>query len=208
MLAKLNELQVVYSHPTVPIAVNNLGTVLRDLGRNREAIPLMEQALEKFRINYGNEHQNVARVLNNLAATYNDLNQWNLAAPKAEEAISIYEKLFPEGHPHYAYALNTQASLLRDQGQPEAARSLYERALAMLDQHPEDATRAAVHENFGRYYYDQQLFDEAESQWLAAHQLLSELHANDNPALTRVRNYLEQLYTDWGRPDKAATFAP
>ena len=187
-------------HPNVAVAINNLATVLQDVGQPVEALSLMLEARARFRTIFGEAHPTLARILTNLAALYNDLGHSADAEQQAREAIDMYETLYPDGHPHRAQALHVLGTVLRDADEEEASLPLFEQALTMLQDNPEEAVQIRTLTEYGLALFNLRRYAEAEVQWLHADSLLA---ANSSPnirGVTQVQQHLATLYEVWNRP--------
>jgi tetratricopeptide (TPR) repeat protein len=118
-------------HPDVARDLNNLASILRDLGRPEEARPLQERALAIDEAVYGPDHPDVATDLNNLATILRDLGRSEEARPLHKRALAITEAAYSPDHLAVGRNLTNLASNLWELGQPEEARPLQERALAI-----------------------------------------------------------------------------
>ena len=118
-------------HPAVAFGLNNLATILQDLGQPEQARPLQERALAIAEAAYGPDHPDVAIRLSNLAAILGSLGDLEGARPLHERALAIAEAAYGPDHPDVATHLTNLATILQDLGQPEQARPLHERALAI-----------------------------------------------------------------------------
>jgi tetratricopeptide (TPR) repeat protein len=78
-------------HPGVARDLNNLATILRDLGDPAGARPLQERALAITEAAYGPDHPDVGTRLNNLATILQDLGDLAGARPLQERALAITE---------------------------------------------------------------------------------------------------------------------
>ncbi|HEY4852814.1 MAG TPA: tetratricopeptide repeat protein, partial [Streptosporangiaceae bacterium] len=78
-------------HPEVAAALNNLATILRDLGEAGAARSLQERALAIDEAVYGAGHPKVALRLNNLATILRDPGQLAAAQLLQERAEAITE---------------------------------------------------------------------------------------------------------------------
>jgi tetratricopeptide (TPR) repeat protein len=117
------------NHPEVANHLNNLATVLKDLGQPEAALPLMKRALSIDQRWYGPGHPNLRIGLNNLAAVLRDLNQPEAALSMIEQAIRIDEKYYGLDHPNLATPLRNLAMILHDLGKLESAQRIQQRAL-------------------------------------------------------------------------------
>jgi tetratricopeptide (TPR) repeat protein len=85
-------------HPDVARDVNNLGSVLRDLGDLARAS--FERALAIEEAVYGPDHLEVATGVNNLGLVLRDLGDLAGARESYERALRILEEFLPPDHPH------------------------------------------------------------------------------------------------------------
>ncbi|MCH9646848.1 MAG: tetratricopeptide repeat protein [Deltaproteobacteria bacterium] len=79
-------------------SANNLGVLLNFMGRNSEARPFMNQAVEAFRQELGPLHPRFAGALNNLGLIDRGLATWANAEPLFREAVSIWEATYGPHH--------------------------------------------------------------------------------------------------------------
>ncbi|MEM8930904.1 MAG: tetratricopeptide repeat protein, partial [Acidobacteriota bacterium] len=89
---------------------NNLAVLLQSRQRDREALPLLEQALALFEQALGPEHPRVASVLSNLAGTHERLDTWSQAEPLLRRAIALAEASFGR---HHFQPLNPRTNLIQ-----------------------------------------------------------------------------------------------
>ena len=87
-------------HPDVARDVNNLGSVLCDLGELAGARAAFERALAIDEAVYGPDHPDVARDVNNLGNVLCDLGDLAGARAAFERALRIFEKPLPPDHPN------------------------------------------------------------------------------------------------------------
>ena len=80
--------------------VNNLGSVLKDLGDLAGARAAYERALKIDEAAFGPDHPNVASDVNNLGSVLKDLGDLAGARAAFERALSIFEKFLPADHPN------------------------------------------------------------------------------------------------------------
>jgi CHAT domain-containing protein/Tfp pilus assembly protein PilF len=78
-------------HPALAVTLNNLASVLEDLKRPREAMPLHQRALAIRERAFGPRHPSVALSLNNLAALHDTLGQPARALPLYRRALAIVQ---------------------------------------------------------------------------------------------------------------------
>ena len=88
--------RVTRSGPTAAMSVywNNLGKVLGERGRWREALAYHELALQNNRRIHGPNHADVASSLYLSAAAHEALHQWPEARTHYQEALTLYRQLY------------------------------------------------------------------------------------------------------------------
>jgi predicted O-linked N-acetylglucosamine transferase (SPINDLY family) len=104
-----------------PIAYNNRGNVLKELGRHTEALSSYEKALA-LAPNYEEAYSNKGNVLQ-------DLKRYQDAVMSYDAAISLA--------PNYAEAYNNKGNALQKLGQIEASLACYEQALSIKPEYAE-----------------------------------------------------------------------
>jgi tetratricopeptide (TPR) repeat protein len=71
----INEKILGPEHPSVAMAINNLGSLYFSQAKYEKAEPLVKRALAIYEKALGPEHPNTVMCLNNLASLYNELVQ-------------------------------------------------------------------------------------------------------------------------------------
>jgi tetratricopeptide (TPR) repeat protein len=117
--------------PNVAGVVNNLASVLHELGELRDAHAAYEQALEMREAAYGPNHPLVAVSLSNLGLLLRDLNELPKARAVLERALAIDEATYGPEHPNVAVTVNNLGLVLQDLNELTEARAAFERALAI-----------------------------------------------------------------------------
>mmetsp|Transcript_8903 Transcript_8903/g.12083 ORF Transcript_8903/g.12083 Transcript_8903/m.12083 type:complete len:372 (-) Transcript_8903:117-1232(-) len=116
-------------------ALNNLASMLSDIGKYGEALPLYEQSLAISEEIYGSNHPSVATSLNNLAVLLKHQGLYKRAEPLLERALSLYTAA-PPGSNHdsqLASALNNLALLYKETGRLQEAFEMQERCVRLLE---------------------------------------------------------------------------
>ena len=188
-------------HPIIACSLNNLASLLENIGQYEEAEYFYEQALQIRQELLGEEHSDVAESLINLGGLYYNLGQYKEAEPLFEQGLQITRKLFGEEHAEVALALNNLASLYADQGRYLEAEPLYEQALQIRQkllggEHPYVAASLC---NLALLYVDQGRYLEAEPLYEQALQMRQKLLGGEHPEVAHSLNNLAKLYVDQGR---------
>lgn len=121
--------------------LDNLGTVVRVLGRFEEAVALHEEGLALREASLGPEHPLLARSLTNTAAAYVELAKFDEADARYARALKIRERVLGPDHLDVATTLmNTGVSYYRrgklEEALPYFERSLKIRQAALPEDHP------------------------------------------------------------------------
>jgi tetratricopeptide (TPR) repeat protein len=93
--------------------VNNLGSVLKDLGDLGGAKAAYERALRIDEKTFGPEHPSVATDVNNLGSVLQDLGDLGGAKAAYERALAIFRKFLGEDHPNTKTVRQSLELLLR-----------------------------------------------------------------------------------------------
>ncbi len=130
--------------PLPALPLDNLGQVLRTMGRAAEALPNHLRAAELVRRSWGEEHPQYGTALNSLGTTLVALDRQDEALARFERAAVVYTAALGPDHPFVAWPLRNQAEALLALGRPGPALPLFERALAIRraaygEAHPETA---------------------------------------------------------------------
>ena len=130
--------------PLAAIPLDNLGQVLRVLGRPAEALPHHQRAKELVDGTWGVEHTQYGNALNSLGTTLVALDRETEALALYERAAAVYASALGAGHPFVAWPLRNHAEALLTLHRPAEALPLFERALAIRraaygEAHPETA---------------------------------------------------------------------
>lgn len=114
------------------IAKGRAGMSLCNIGKYKEAINLLEEALPLLRKNQ--EHpEDAATCYDYLGRSYNYQENYQEAKKLHEKALNIRKFQFGDKHPHVAESLNNLAQVYRAEENYEQAKTLFEQALAILE---------------------------------------------------------------------------
>jgi tetratricopeptide (TPR) repeat protein len=143
---------------------------LRQKGRHREALPLLEQVRAIYRKVLGEEHPDTATCYNNVAFVLNAQGRYQEAEEGFQKALAIQRKVLGEEHPSTATSYDNLARNLNAQGRYQEAEEIYQKALAIRrkvlgEEHPSTASsynNVAHNLNAqGRYKEAQEIYQKA-----------------------------------------------
>jgi serine/threonine-protein kinase len=112
--------------------LQNLATVLGELGRRAEARGLHEQAAEVYRTSIGADSYHFALPKLSLAGLDLAQGRYREAERHAREAVDLLRRVLPAGHVVTAVAECRLARALEGQVRPADARTLFEKSAATL----------------------------------------------------------------------------
>jgi tetratricopeptide (TPR) repeat protein len=130
------------AHAATACALNNVGQVHRQRGGLAEALPLLQDAVEAYRLACGEEHASTAQAQANLGLLHAALAQRGkgverlehveVAQALLERALASKRKALGEGHAQVGVAMYQLASAVRLQRRHAAAEALLLEAVARL----------------------------------------------------------------------------
>ena len=150
------------NHPSIAMALNNLGAAWLALGDGRQAVSYYDRALAIFEQSYQEtpNHPEIASTLNNLGAAWSALGDARQAVSYYDRALAIFEQSYQEtpNHPDIARTLNNLGAAWVDLGDARQAVSYYDRALAIFEQSyqetPNHPDIASTLNNLGNAWVD------------------------------------------------------
>jgi CHAT domain-containing protein/tetratricopeptide (TPR) repeat protein len=183
------------------IELDNKIDALHAAGRYAEAIPLAEQAVQRYEAELGKNHLGTSDALNWLATLYMDQGRYAEAEPLYKRALAIREKALGAGHPGVADSVNNLANLYTHQGRYAEAEPLYKRALAICEKalrpgHPKVA--ANLH-NLANLYEDQGRHADAEPLFKRALEINEKELGAEHPDVAKDLYGLAGLLLNQGR---------
>ncbi len=109
--------------------MNNLATVMEDLGRYDEAVPLYRETLDLYRQVLGPQHPDTLVSIGNLASVLERQSRYGEAEPLYREALDLCRQVLGAKHPTTLTSLNGLAQVLQRQGRYAEAEPLYRETL-------------------------------------------------------------------------------
>jgi serine/threonine protein kinase/Tfp pilus assembly protein PilF len=191
-------------HPDLAISLNNLASLLEAKRELSEAETLYREVLAMRRKLYDNHHPKIAASLSNLAFVLLAEGRPAEAEPFAREALAITS---PD-NPNRAVFLRHIAAALAGQGKGREAEPLAREALASFQSAPRwPRWRAPDAESvLGSCLAAQGRYAEAEPLLLGAYRGLLADRGEGAHYAPAARQRIVNLYTSWGRPDRAAVY--
>jgi len=192
-------------HPDIAQSLNNIGLVLRSLGRDEEARKNYNDAFEMWHRLYKGDHLDIARSLNNLGTAFGNLGRDEEARKNYNDALEMRCRLHKGDHPDIAESLNYLGIAFGNLGRDEEARKNSNDALEMRRRlYKGDHPCIAQSLNYlgvslgvlGRY-------EEARKNYNDALEMRCRLHKGDHPDIAQSLNYLGDALGDLRRYEEA-----
>ncbi|MFX0062161.1 MAG: tetratricopeptide repeat protein, partial [Candidatus Hermodarchaeota archaeon] len=185
--------------------LNNLASLLGDMGRYEEAEPLHRRALAITEQALGKDHPDTGARLNNLAHLLGSMGRYEEAEPLHRRALAIAEQALGKDHSTTRTWLNNLVHLLGSMGRYEEAESYAQRALAITEQtlgkdHPD--TGASLN-NLAFLLGHMRHYEEAEPLYRRALAITEQALGKDHPDTGARLNNLASLLGDMGRYEEA-----
>jgi len=197
-------------HPSVATSLYNLASLLADKGEYARAAEYHRQVLALDRKTLGPEHEYVIGDLVSLGSVLMDADRLENAEAPLREAYDLALKTEGEDHPVTANAAYGLGRLLAVTGRASEAEPLARQALRIREATlpPDHWNTAMARTLLGEALAGLGRFEEAERELLAGYELLREKRAAGDRQRAEARRRLVDLYTSWGKPDRAANVPP
>ena len=176
-------------------ALNNLGQVYADMGRDAEAEPLYKQALAVMEKAVGLESVDIAIELNSLAALYQRQLRYAEAEPLFKRALALSERSLPPNHPDLGRALNNLATNYEKQDRHAESEALTRRALAIYQKIPgAEPAVATLLNNLGQITKAEGRYADAEPPIKQSLAIREKVLGREHVDVARSLNNLGDLY--------------
>ena len=196
-------------HPYTALGMSNLAAVLDRLDRDDEADSLFRASIALQRRIFPPGAPNIAPSLANYADLLQAREDYRQAEPLYREAIELQRAALGEDHPDVAILTGKLAGALCATGRGGEAVPLLERATSVLERAlpPGHARALETKLQLGRCLARQGSHAEAEGILLATLEAVDAGGAATAVLRPAALRALEELYSKWGRPERAAEFA-
>lgn len=143
---------------------------LGDKGKNAEALPLAQRALELRRELLGEEDPDAIMSLKDVGWMLRDLARHDEAEPLLRRTVELRKKVLGEDHPEYGYSLNVLGWLYFYRNDYSESESCFRQALAVYEQAGDEksADHAMTLNNLGEISLARDEFDRATEWYLQA----------------------------------------
>jgi eukaryotic-like serine/threonine-protein kinase len=191
------------------MSMSNLADARYLQGKYAQAEAMFTKALEISRRVLGPEHPFTLGFLADFASMYQREGRYALAEAQAAQVVAGRRHTLGSEHPNTMAAAADLALAYQSQGKFAESRALAREALEFDRQkRPDDWQRFRAESLLGASLAGQKKYAEAEPLLLEGYQgMLTRKERMGVPNwyhLDRAREWIVQLYLDWGKPEKAA----
>jgi non-specific serine/threonine protein kinase/serine/threonine-protein kinase len=196
-------------NPDTLFSMQNLAVLYRDEGKYPQAEMLFVRVLNARRRQLGDEHPTTLGTISSMALLYADQGRFADAEALLSKSVAVERRVLGEKHPATLTDMN-------DLGMDYLKQGKYAEAEALL-RDAEKKYGPTTNNSWTRYYCQsllgaslagQRRYAEAEPLLLSGYQELLSREASipfsvRSRFLNSERHWIVQLYTAWGKPDKA-----
>ena len=195
-------------HPYVLYTKNSLAAALRDMGRLDDALPLAESAAAQARTHFGPNNPAILSFLDNLANLYERRRQPDKAESIWREIAAILKtNADKDPRPYAAVLVKVGLNLLRQQKFTAAEAILRESLAIRQKKQPDHWETFYTQSLLGASLLGQKKYAAAEPLLLQGYQGIEEraqtIPAQDKKCSSEALDHLVQLYSSWGKKEKA-----
>jgi len=193
------------------VTLSNLGGVLIAKGKYAEAEPFVLEGLELRRKVLGNAHTGTAGALYRLSDLRYREGKYDEAEKVAQESIDVFKRALaaPQDSTLYTNPLLEMGLILSKVGRIHEAEAYLRQALDIRTRLlPKGNLGIAKAEGaLGECLTMQKKYAEAEPVLVDSYQTLESTTVSNDGRRTEAMQRLVNLYREWGKPQKAATYA-
>ncbi len=193
-------------------SLRSLGVFYHQRGDFKQAEALMREALASCqRAHPTQENTRYAAILNGIARVLHDQKKPKEALPLYRRALEIRRALLGDSHPHLTSSWIDMAFVYLDLRQREAGRPFLDRSrewLAHQDPQLHGRYRARADGLWGAYLLAEGRYAEAEPHLVGSYHWLATKRPESDLDRQRSRQWLVDLYTAWGKPERLTTMTP
>jgi CHAT domain-containing protein/tetratricopeptide (TPR) repeat protein len=134
-LEQYNKALAIYSkiyplnHPSIGVALNNIGIIERKMGDTETSLSTFEKALNIWNNLYGKNHPNVAFVYANIGESFLQDNNPTKALEFQQKALEIYLSNYKDKHPEVASTYNAIGNIYSSLKKRKLALENYQKAI-------------------------------------------------------------------------------
>jgi len=195
--------------PLLARRINNLGTVLYNLGEYEEATRLFSEAMEMKR-RLGEDEERALKTISNLAILMTHRGDYAEAEKLYRYALTLRRRIYEPTHRSIADSLMGLGALFYTRGDFAQAEAKLREALEIRVNAygPEHTRVASAHNNLGAVLHALGRLEEAEGHYQEALAIRRQRLGEDDPKTVRTKRNLAVLLLDLGELPTVAVLVP
>ena len=195
-------------HTDLATALNNVGSVYSNLGKDDEALRYYNESLEMTQRLFKGDHTSIATSLNNVGSVYDNLGKYDEALRYCKDSLEMKQRLFKGDHSSIATSLNNIASIYSNLGKDDEALIYYNDSLEMTQRlfKGDHSLIATSLNNIGFIYKNLGKTDEALKCYKDSLEMTQRLFKGDHSSIATSLNNIGLIYKNLGKYDEAFGF--
>ncbi|MDX1640765.1 MAG: CHAT domain-containing tetratricopeptide repeat protein [Balneolaceae bacterium] len=179
-------------------AYNNMGILLRRMGKGREAMSYYNKALEVTKSQFGEDHPEMGLLYNNIGGIYYGLGDYGQAADYFLRAANIFRENYGEYHARVAGGYNNAGVAYLQMDDYENGAEMLERAQRIKEQVlGEDHLDTAIgYSNLAYIYIENKEYDSALVNYKKSLSVRERIYGQDHPNLIVPLVSIGEFYTE------------
>jgi len=186
---------------------SDLGDIYLEQGKNAEAQPLYEQALNIRKGNLQADNPELIATLNKLAQVYSRQREYDQAEVLLKQVLATRERQLEPDHPNIAEVYNSLALLYQEWGKEDLAKPLHELSEKIREKNSSlehsDKDEANKLEDLQEQYTDLKKYDRAEILYKRELALREKMLGPQNPDLAVELKEMASFYVEQKRYSEA-----
>ena len=189
-------------------ATTILAGIVKRQGKLDEAEDLARQALRRWRKLDGPDATNSVAATRTLGVILLVRGKLDEADPLIREALQKFRSRWGDNHIQTLGGMTALGDLLARQEKLGEAERLRRRIVALADKNlsRRQELRWRSHLNYGSTLLKLERYDNAEKHLTRGHEAFRDFMGPEHPLTLRATQLLVDLYTSWGKPEKAAEY--
>lgn len=179
------------------LVYNNMGILLRRMGRGQEAMGYYQKGLDVTKLLYGENHPEMGLLFNNIGAIYYGLGDFGQAAEYFLRAANIFRDNYGENHVRAAGGYNNAGVSYLAMNDYERGAEMLEKAQGIKEEllGENDLDTAIGYSNLASVYLENEDYDSALENYQKSLAVRKKIYGEEHPNLVTPYIKLGEFYT-------------
>lgn len=179
------------------LAYNNMGILLRRMGRGQEAMGYYQKGLDVTQLLYGDNHPEMGLLHNNIGAIYYGLGDYGQAAEYFLRAVNIFRDNYGENHVRVAGGYNNAGVSYLGMDDYERGAEMLEKAQRIKEEllGENDLDTAIGYSNLASVYLENEDYDSALENYQKSLAVRKRIYGEEHPNLVTPYIKLGEFYS-------------